>query len=206
MAERDDAGYEVNPKYRIVGAIILVSLVVIFVPMVLNESEPPPELKARSNSLPQGNSADTRVIVSPVTPEAPRAVTEGVPNTQTTTPAIAATSTSATKIEPKTEAPATQSRPLPAPEKPNPTSTLAENITKGWIVQVGTFTHIENAVRLRDKLKKQGHTVLTETTTVAGKKALRLRVGPFQDKEQASQSMAKIRKETGVKAVVKTYP
>lgn len=201
MAETDDAGYEVNPKYRIVGAIILVSLVVIFVPMVLNESEPPPELKARSHSLPPGKSADTRVIVSPVTPEA-----SGAPDTRTTTPAVAATSTGGAKIEPKTEAPAAQPQPSAAPEKPNPSSAPAEKVTQGWIVQVGTFTHMENAIRLRDKLKSQGHAVVTETTTVSGKKALRLRVGPFQDKEQASQSMAKIRKETGVKAVVKTYP
>ena len=200
MAETDDAGYDVNPKYRIVGAIILVSLVVIFVPMVLNESAPP-ELKARSHSLPPGNSADTKVIVSPVTPEA-----SGAPNTRTTSPAIDTTTTSTAKIEPKTEVPVAQSRPSPAPEKPSPPSAPAEKVTQGWIVQVGTFTHIENAVRLRDKLKSQGHTVLTETTTVSGKKALRLRIGPFQDKEQASQSMTKIRKETGVKAVVKTYP
>jgi len=201
MAETDDAGYEVNPKYRIVGAIILVSLVVIFVPMVLNESEPPPELKARSHSLPPGNSADTRVIVSPVTPEA-----SGAPDTRTKAPAVDTTTTSAAKIETKAASTATQSRPSTAPEKPSPPPAPVEKLTQGWIVQVGTFTHIENAVRLRDKLKNQGHTVVTETTTVSGKKALRLRVGPFQDKEQASQSMAKIRKETGVKAVVKTYP
>jgi len=202
MAERDDAGYDFNPKYRIVGAVILVSLVVIFVPMVLNESEPPPELKTHGDSPPRGNSTDTRVIVSPVTPDAPRALSGGVPSTHTTAPAVDAT----TAVAPKTEAAASLSRSSAAPEKPSLPSTPAEKITKGWIVQVGTFTHTENAIRLRDKLKNQGHTVLTETTTVSGKKALRLRVGPFQDQEQASQSMAKIRKDTGVKAVVKTYP
>ena len=202
MAESDDAGYDFNPKYRIVGAVILVSLVVIFVPMVLNESEPPPELKTHGDSPPRGDSTDTRVIVSPVTPDAPRALSGGAPSTQTTGRAVDATTASA----PKTEAAASLSRSSATPEKPSLPSTPAEKITKGWIVQVGTFTHTENAIRLRDKLKNQGHTVLTETTTVSGKKALRLRVGPFQDQEQASQSMAKIRKDTGVKAVVKTYP
>ena len=206
MAESDDAGYDFNPKYRIVGAVILVSLVVIFVPMVLNESEPPPELKAHGEPPPRGDSTDTRVIVSPVARDAPRALSGGTPSTRTTAPAVDAATASATKIEPKTEAAASLSRSSAVPEKPSLSSTPAEKITKGWIVQVGTFTHTENAIRLRDKLKSQGHTVLTETTTVSGKKALRLRVGPFQDKEQASQSMAKIRKETGVKAVVKTYP
>lgn len=202
MAESDDAGYDFNPKYRIVGAVILVSLVVIFVPMVLNESEPPPELKAHGEPPPRGDSTDTRVVVSPVAPDAPRALSGGAPSTQTTAPAVDATTASA----PKTEAAASLSRSSATPEKPSLPSTPAEKITKGWIVQVGTFTHTENAIRLRDKLKNQGHTVLTETTTVSGKKALRLRVGPFQDQEQASQSMAKIRKDTGVKAVVKTYP
>lgn len=206
MAERDDAGYDFNPKYRIVGAIILVSLVVIFVPMVLNESEAPPELKAHHEPPSRGDDTDTKVIVSPVSPEALRAQSEGAPGNQSVAPALDTKTTSAAKAEPKAEAPAVPSRPTAALEKPSLPSTPTEKMTKGWIVQVGTFTHTENAIRLRDKLKSQGHTVLTEATTVSGKKALRLRVGPFQDKEQANQSMAKIRKETGVKAVVKSYP
>lgn len=73
------------------------------------------------------------------------------------------------------------------------------------MVQVGTFTQIENATRLRDKLKKLGHSVHTDSVTVGGKKALRLRVGPFPDRAKADRAQAQIRKETGVTGVVQSH-
>jgi len=48
--------------------------------------------------------------------------------------------------------------------------------------------------------------VHVETVTLAGKKALRLRVGPFRDKEQAAKAQAQIRKELHVQGVVQSYP
>ena len=60
-----------NPKHRIVGAIILVALVVIFVPMLLNENEPPPELKGTRETPPRG-ATETKVIVTPVAGEEDR--------------------------------------------------------------------------------------------------------------------------------------
>jgi DedD protein len=192
MADRNEARPDFNPKHRIVGAIILVALVVIFVPMLLNENEPPPELKGVRETPPRG-ATETKVIVTPVAAEEakPRQNPEAVTKTETT-PAIVE---SAPKPETK---PAPVEKPAKAP--------AADKITQGWVVQVGTFSNTENANHLRDKLKSHGHTVHTESVTLAGKKALRLRVGPFSNKELAVKAQAQINKELHVQGVVQSYP
>jgi DedD protein len=192
MADRNEARPDFNPKHRIVGAIILVALVVIFVPMLLNENEPPPELKGAREMPPRG-ATETKVIVTPVASEEakPRQNPEAVTKTATT-PAI---------IESAPQ-PETKSAPVEKPAK----APAADKITQGWVVQVGTFSNTENANHLRDKLKSHGHTVHTESVTLAGKKALRLRVGPFSNKELAIKAQAQIHKELRVQGVVQSYP
>ena len=210
MADRDDARPEFNPKYRIVGAIVLVALVVIFVPMILNEHEPPPELKGATEAPARKVVADTKLVVAPVRNEETRDNEVSGVISKTITVPVAAESTQQTETKPTAPAdkPAAAKKTTtePAPEKSAKASAPAEKITKGWIVQVGTFSNSENSIRLRDKLKSRGHTVHTETVTVAGKMALRLRVGPFHNKEQAAKAQAQIRKETGVQGAVQTYP
>jgi DedD protein len=192
MADRNEARPDFNPKHRIVGAIILVALVVIFVPMLLNENEPPPEFKGGREMPPRGTT-ETKVIVTPVAGEEakPRQNPEAVTKTETT-PAI-------TESAPKPE---TKTAPVEKPAK----IPAADKITQAWVVQVGTFSNTDNANHLRDKLKSHGHTVHTESVTLAGKKALRLRVGPFSSKEQAVKAQAQIRKELRVQGVVQSYP
>ena len=200
MADRDDARPEFNPKHRIVGAIVLVVLVVIFVPMILSERQPPVELKGGRDMPAPAATTETKVMVTPV----PAA--EIKPKETTDASDFSATSTdgkSRTEAKPAApaEKPSVAKKPEPAPaEKP-----AAENkLDDGWMVQVGTFSNSKNATRLRDKLTRLGHSVHTETVTISGKKALRLRVGPFTDRAKADKAQAQIRKETGVAGVVQS--
>lgn len=209
MAQRDDAHTDFNPKHRIVGAIIIVALVVIFVPMILNQREPPPDVRTVNEPVARGEIADTKVVVTPVVPEEPK--TGGVGETASnavTPPADSAPKPETPPAAPVEKPAAVKTAPVPSTNgKTAKTSTTAsEKITKGWIVQVGTFSNKENAIHLRSKLSSHGHTVHTETVKLAGKTATRLRVGPFRDKREAEKVQAQIRKETGVQGVVQTYP
>ena len=209
MAQRDDANTEFNPKHRIVGAIIIVALVVIFVPMILNQREPPPDTRAVSEPSARGEIADTRVVVTPVAPMEPKTPDGGETAMKTMSPAADSTPNPETLPIAPAEKPAAVKK-LPATSTNGKTAkapvSTTEKITKGWIVQVGTFSNKENAIHLRSKLSSHGHTVHTETVTVGGKKATRLRVGPFRDKGEAEKVQAQIRKETGVQGLVQTYP
>jgi DedD protein len=194
MAERDDTRPDFNPRHRIVGAIVLVALVVIFVPMILDERAPP-DLKAGREALPRVDTGDTRVVVTPVPAPEVKPVESGVVHKA----ASPAESKPAPATRPE-EKPAETRKPEPVPEKL--ATTTAGKTGDGWMVQVGTFSNTQNALRLRDKLKSLGHSVHADSVAVGGKKAMRLRVGPFADRAKADKAQAQIRKETGVAGVV----
>jgi DedD protein len=196
MADRDDARPEFNPKYRIVGAIVLVALVVIFVPMILSGREPPPELKGAREAPPRAEITETHMLVTPVTPDkaAPPENNEAVKVVQVPVE---------NKPAPEAKPAAPVEKPVVA-KKPEPAKPATVKIEDGWMVQVGTFSNTENATRLRDRLKSLGHSVHADSVTVGGKKAMRLRVGPFADRAKADKAQAQIRKETGVAGVVQS--
>ena len=198
MAARDDARPEFNPKHRIIGAIVLVALVVILVPMILSEREPPPELKGTREAKPRAEVSETRMVVTPVPAEEgkPEESSDAVKVVQVPVESKPAPETRSTE---PAEKPVATKKPEPAPTKP-----AAANIENGWMVQVGTFTNIGNATRLRDKLKNLGHSVHTDSVTVGGKKAMRLRVGPYSDRAKADKAQTQIRRQTGVTGVVQS--
>ncbi len=202
MADRDDARPEFNPKHRIIGAIVLVALVVIFVPMILNQREPPPELKGAREAPARKEITETRVVVTPV-PATEVRPAESSEAAKTTPPPVESKAEPETKPVTPAEIPAAVKKPEPAPEKtakPAPETKPDD----GWMVQVGTFTNTQNALRLRDKLKGLGHSVHTDSVTVSGKKALRLRVGPYTDRAKADKAQTQIRKQTGLAGVVQS--
>jgi DedD protein len=198
MADRDDARPEFNPKHRIVGAIVLVALVVIFVPMILSGREPPPELKGTREAPPRAEITETRVLVTPVTPDEPKP-----PESSETVKVVEVPLEPKPVPEAKPAAPVEQPPVAKKPE-PAPAKTAAVKIEDGWMVQVGTFTNLQNATRLRDKLKSLGLSVHSDSVTVSGKKAMRLRVGPYAERAKADKAQAQIRKETGVSGVVQS--
>ncbi len=198
MADRDDARPEFDPKHRIVGAIVLVALVVIFVPMILSGREPPPELKGAREAAPRAEVTETKTVVTPVPVEQPQPPESSEAMKVVEVP-VEPKPVPESKPAAPAEKPAEAKKPDPAPAKP-----AAAKIEDGWMVQVGTFTNLQNATRLRDKLKSLGLSVHTDTVTVSGKKAMRLRVGPFADRAKADRAQAQIRKETGVAGVVQS--
>jgi len=177
-----------NPKHRILGAIIVVSAAVIFVPMILVRRDAPAEPASGAPSA--AAAGETKVVVTPVRP-APRAEP---PNAETTpVPSNGANEHAAAS------APAA-GKPAAKPAEPKSAD------TKGWAVQVGTYANGANAARLEEQLKKHGHAVKAERVALGGGNATRLRVGPFRDKALALKAQGQIEKQTGVRGSVVAYP
>lgn len=187
MSENEKLPPPVNLKHRIIGAVILVSLAVIFLPMIFSERETPSELKAISE-IP-GKSAAPDAVPAP----APPSTTPPAPVVEPSAPEKKATAETKHSVPVVSKAPA---RPVPAPAKP----------AKGWAVQVGVFANTANATKLADKLKGQGHRVLLENIAQGSEKRVRLRVGPFADKAAAQQAQAKIQKTNSITGTVQAYP
>lgn len=200
MSDRDNPRMEFNPKHRIIGAIVIVALAVIFLPMILDEREPPSELKKLAEIPSRNDISETKVVVSPV--PAPEVKASG-------DAAAPATPVAETVMQPEPKPVAPVKKPEPVRAKPSAKTTsdhAAEKITKGWVVQVGTFSNADNAAKLRDNLKSHGHPVHAESVTINDGKAVRLRVGPFREKSEAVKAQAQIQKESGTEGVVQAYP
>ena len=65
MAERKEAEDDFNPRHRIVGAVILVALAVIFLPMLLSDR---PSETGNSGVVSGGPAPETRIVTTPVPP------------------------------------------------------------------------------------------------------------------------------------------
>jgi len=183
MTQRDPS--EFNPKHRVLGAIVVVSLAVIFVPMILDRRDAP----ADGNTPPPAQTGATKVVVTPVRPE-PRQETPKAETATVAPPAPASLTTPAPGAKPA-------AKPADAkPSEPKP----------GWAVQVGTFSNTANAARIEEQLKKNGHAVKVERVAFNGGNAVRIRVGPFRDKALATKAQGQIQKQTGVAGAVVSYP
>ena len=169
-------------KQRIVGAIVLVALAVIFIPMLLPGSRDigfsdrgspiPPKpaelenLKVLELEKPQPGPTPREIVRTPIDERSPA------------TPDV------------EVEAPATENK-TPLPEETLPAKTTSEAappavITpKAWAVQVGSFTQRDNAMRLRDQLRSKGYKAFVEQITSADKTFYRVRVGPEVSRDKA---------------------
>jgi len=215
---------EFNPRHRIAGAIILVSLAVIFVPMLLDDSTPPKsipalaEIPARDPAEPEAKAGETKVIVVPAPapdktvaiaadpiPDKP-AVDSAADSGGSEAKSAAKKSAAAAKLPAAAVRPVDKSGDAAGKAEPKIDHKPDHKLDGGWVVQVGTFSNNENAERLRDKLKSHGFAVNAESVTVHGGQAMRLRVGPFHDKSAATKAQLRLQKEINVQGVVLAYP
>jgi DedD protein len=209
MADNETDVSKFDPKHRIIGAVILVSLAVIFIPMILDESSTPPELSGGTPapSTPAAPGApETRVVVTPVArldaPAEPATEAAAAP-TGTRPVAELATVPEAAPLAPRTESP----KPVPAGREAGtartPDTEPPARAGKHWVVQVGVYSHADNARRVQDKLQAAGFHVISDNVKVGGEKAVRLRVGSYPDKAAAEKAQAQIQKQLGTTVLVR---
>ena len=164
-------------KKRLIGAAVLASLAVIFVPMLFEEPPSrPPELPPLPQQPPPRDFASTmlREEVPAVTPLAPRPEPTETTGTSGSTPA----------------------------EPVVPKAGLS-----AWVVQVGSFSSRENAEKLVGKLREAAlPTPDPELVDIRGKRYYRVKVGPVIERAEADAMVDRVNAVSGVKSQVKSYP
>jgi DedD protein len=153
-------------RQRLVGAVAIVLLLVVFVPMVL-DSEPRPARNEPALSIP---SKDNPPPLPPPVPAAGAAPRVAVPAASVAEPPKAAGVTA----EPAAKA-------APGPK------------LDGFAVQVGAFRDEEKLRQARDKLAAAGIAHYTERLESSAGALTRLRAGPFATREAAEAAAAKLR-------------
>jgi len=191
-------------KQRLVGAIVLVALGVIFIPVLLEGPEQTlvPEMEALpepiDRQLRKPMNAFPAPDAIPAEPEQSVVLAEPEPEPE---PA------SETRLE-EASAPVqavNQPEPLSPPpvpeEKPLKAGPLAS-----WVVQAGSFSSEQNALRLRDKLREAAFVTQVEKARVGGKSHYRVRIGPFLERAEAEKSRKQLLDKFTIKGRVLSYP
>ena len=218
-------------KQRLVGAIVLVSLAVVFVPILFDS---PRELNGGYSTTPIAEiperpqvEADPPARVSIEAPETPRLDAEvereqGRQGSGTDTAAAGASSatpaSSSTSSDTSASAPASgatgssasarssdssSAGSAPATAEPDNASGEKQASASGeWVVQLGSFRESENARALRKSLLDKGYTAFVEPGPSAQGEVFRVFVGPMPRRQEAEDSAARLRREMALKGIV----
>ncbi len=169
-------------RRRLVGAIALVLVVIVFLPMFL-DSEPKPLNQDITITIPPLSGPDsssqpeigTPVGVAPSKPTTPPAKSETAPPVRPAPVPVAV---------PKAETPKPEPKPAPAP---------VARAGEEFVVQLGAFSNPANARALQRKLQENKFKAYTEIVKSSGGERTRVRVGPYDSRESADKARQRLR-------------
>jgi DedD protein len=168
-------------KRRLVGAFVLVSLAVIFLPMLLEDPGPEPQLQG-SNIPPLPPRLRDPGFQSSITPLADHEP----------------------QIPPLVRAGGEE--PTAPPADGAPTAGELRTGLSAWVVQVASLASQANAEKLMAELRDKGHSSFLESIQVDGRTLFRVRVGPEADRARADRLLDDIQRQFDLKGQVVRYP
>ncbi|AWY43810.1 SPOR domain-containing protein [Pseudomonas putida] len=207
-------------KQRMVGALVLVALAVIFLPMLFSRQDEQRQVTVDAPAAPQA-PAMAQVQVQPVVVPEPQALpqepvpsdeevaqeTPAVPTTPVPTPAPAPAAKSATPPAPA-PVPALAAKPATAPAQPitaapgKPDTTQsrvdANGLSVSWSVQLASLANRESAEKLQKTLRSQGYNAYIRSAD--GKN--RVFVGPLIERAEADRLRDLLNRQQNLKGFV----
>jgi len=182
MAESEEAlQLKRRARRRLVGAIALVTFVVIILPLILDK-EPGPAGPPLSVQIPSQESGSFNTPVLPPAPAAPVAPATG--NKVESAPASG-------EQPPAKAEPAVQEGPKAAGKTEGLRAQAALN-DQTWVVALDAFSDKKNVKQLRTRLSAAGVKSYTEPVKTSKGELTRVRAGPFASKEAAEKARAKL--------------
>jgi DedD protein len=186
-------------RRRLIGAIVLVTAIVVALPMVL-DTDPRPITGEISIKIPSPNSNAFTARVEPVPPSAePRP--EAKPPTPPATPRLAtamgeqpdAAAGTASFTEPKAPAPEKAATPVPAeaaaPAKDAlPAQAETEPAGQAFAVQVAALADADKVRQVQSQIAAGGLKSYTEVVKTAKGDVTRVRVGPYPTRPAAEKA------------------
>lgn len=208
-------------KQRLVGAIVLVALGVIFIPMILKGGrEPsfivngssipakPAEIKNirqiefatdDSSRTPDGRGAGQRNIRIPVDKRS-------APLSEAVKGPAPASKEKTLKAKAGEESPGQTEQPVSPPTVKRKTLPAAPGI-HAWAVQVGSFKRKNNAFKLRDKLRKQKYQAFVEGIRSGNATLIyRVRLGPYISRAGAKEVRDSLLARQKIKGLLVKHP
>lgn len=193
---------------RLIGAVVLVSLAVIFVPMILtgegelvyntgrNAVPPEPEYEFAISA-----GTDVSALREEVREHTAVKVVE--PDLD-----LAAKEVASTTIKRDQDPPAAASG-NPAEDKKRLQRNRAQispsprtRQVQAWAVQVASFTEQQRALSLRDKLRKNNYVASVESVQLGTGLSYRVRIGPMVTRDDAEKTKKKIKESLNLNGFV----
>ncbi|MBC6906914.1 succinate dehydrogenase [Saccharophagus sp. K07] len=163
-------------KQRVVGALVLLALAVIFLPVLFDRDPIAPV--DRTSQIPPSPQVVTIEVGQPTIPReiptAPEPELMYVPEE------------TAAEEEPR----------------PEPPGLLADGTPKSWVLQVASFRQREHAIALRDKLLAKDYPAYVRDIPQREGSIVRVYVGPKLDKQSLLKVQDAIEREFTLKALV----
>lgn len=214
MARTREPDIEFDPRHRIVGAIVLVTLAVILFPLILDE-RPNPEITYAGSGASSGNqeasprSGDT---VDDATAKPEKVIIKKLNVSQVASSKDSGDSTHSKPASSAKSDMQTHQAPKPVAKVDSKAANSSESHTRAaaaqphWAVQVGTFSNQSNVRRLKKQLEQRGFTVMFKDIKLKQGNAVRVRVGPYSTRASANKAQGKIKQDIGIKGVVVAGP
>ena len=179
-------------KQRIVGALVLVALAVIFLPMLLSrQEEPVRDVEIDAPAMPEAPPV-ARVEVEPVdVPVAQLLPDEPVPLEEQAAIPL--------KPEPVVSAPPAVA-PAPAPQAPAaaPQRLDADILPVSWSIQLASLSSSENAQKLQQELRNQGYNAYIRNAEGMN----RVFVGPVIERAEANRLRDQLNRQKKLNGIV----
>jgi DedD protein len=179
---------EESLKRRLIGATVLVSLVVIFVPMLL-EQEPVVSPTIDESNIPPPPEREFSSRVLPLEPEtldslpAEAGTQEPEAGEQADEPAVA-------EPEPEKQPEAASATEEPASDSPRLRVGLS-----AWVIQAGSFSNRNNADKVVKDLQGKKFPAFVEKTELKGQTLYRVLIGPEVDQKRAEAMAEELKPE-----------
>lgn len=214
-------------KQRIIGALVLVSLAVIFVPMLFDEphsertsttikipEEPPfPEVESPESDLTPAPSygletSDTTVAAPAFEEEGGDSPGYHILEESPGDEAATAGGESSVSDEPPTDAGRDQTTTPAETDEQSSEDTVAEaaeyerSLEGAWVVQLGSFGNADNARRLRDQVREKGYGSHLQEVVRGDATLTRVFSGPFASKSEAESAKMALDDAFGLNSLV----
>lgn len=213
-------------KQRIIGALVLISLAVIFVPMIFDEphsgrnstsisipEEPPfpevniepppqttmPEYQSASGSDTAAGGRTSESQEFQLIEERSSLGAESAEPAEGTTASNAVTPPPAANAQPAEveQAAAALARPDPQTDEE-----FSRSLEGAWVVQLGSFGDAGNARRLRDNAREKGYSSHLQEFSRGDTRLTRVFSGPFVSKSEAEAAKAALDKAFSLNSLV----
>ena len=212
-------------KQRMVGALVLIALAVIFLPMLFTRQDESHPVQVDAPAAPQA-PAGQQVQVEPVTvpepqalpqepvPDEDNAAASNQPPSMPIAPAPAAQAPAAAAPQAAKPAPAPKPTPPPAapvttPAAPSasavakaaPSGVDANGLSVSWSVQLASMSNRANADNLQKTLRTQGYNAYIRTADGVN----RVFVGPLIERAEADRLRDQLDKQQKLKGIVARF-